>query len=53
MKRRLSKTNSDAVRRRRTGALLLPIDDDIGDLIAVASIREQLRIFGLDRVRGL
>lgn len=41
-------------RRRRTGSLLLSsIDDEIGDLIAVASIREQARLFGLDRVRGL
>ena len=39
--------------RRRTGALLLAIDDEIGDLISVASIREQARMFGLDRVRGL
>jgi hypothetical protein len=40
-------------RRRRNGALLLTIDDEIGDLIAVASIREQVRMFGVDRVRGL
>jgi hypothetical protein len=56
----LSTTNStikpsstERNQRRRTGALLLPIDDEIGDLISVASIREQARMFGIDRVRGL
>jgi hypothetical protein len=45
--------SSERNQRRRTGALLLAIDDEIGDLISVASIREQARMFGIDRVRGL
>lgn len=40
-------------KRRRTGALLLMLDDAIGDLISIATMREQARIFGIDRVRGL
>jgi hypothetical protein len=48
-----TKSTSERKSRRRTGALLLTIDDLIGDMIATASIREQVRMFGIDRVRGL
>jgi hypothetical protein len=50
----LQKRNpSEDRKRRRTGALLLDLDDDIGDQIAVAILREQVRTLGLDRVRSL
>jgi hypothetical protein len=50
----LQKRNpSEDKKRRRTGALLLDLDDDIGDLIVVAILREQVRTLGLDRVRTL
>lgn len=39
--------------RRRNSSILLTLDDAIGDMIAVATIREQSRLFGIDRVRGL
>lgn len=49
----LQKRNpNEEKKRRRTGELLAEIDDYLGDLIAVAALREQLRTFGLDRVRG-
>jgi len=38
---------------RRNAALLLGDERSIDEAIAVASIREQVRIFGVDRVRGL
>jgi len=44
---------SDHHKRRRTSALLLSLDDQVDDAIAIASIRESVRIFGIDRVRGL
>jgi hypothetical protein len=48
------KTNAQReYRRRRAGALFTHFDDEIGDLVAIASIREQARLFGVDRVRGL
>jgi hypothetical protein len=49
----LKRGPAEQQKRRRTGALLLNIDDFIGDLVAVATIREQVRLFGVDRVRGL
>jgi hypothetical protein len=40
-------------KRGRTGALLLHLEDIVEDAIAVASIREQVRMFGIDHVRGI
>jgi hypothetical protein len=39
--------------RRRQAALMLTDHHHIDDAIAIASIREQVRLFGIDRVRGL
>ncbi len=39
--------------KRRNAALLLGDDRHIDDSIQIASIREQVRLFGVDRVRGL
>ena len=39
--------------KRRNAAVLLGDDRHIDDAIQVASIREQVRLFGVDRVRGL
>ncbi len=48
------RNNQDKQKLGRTGALLLKAwDDAIGDLISVASMREEMRLFGVDRVRGL
>jgi hypothetical protein len=44
---------ADQHKRRRTSALLLTLDDHVEDTIAIASIREDIRLFGLDRVRRL
>jgi hypothetical protein len=38
--------------KRRNAALLLT-DLHVDDAISVATLREQVRIFGFDRVRGL
>jgi len=46
-------TGTDQHKRRRTSALLLTLDDHVEDYIAIASIRESVRLFGIDRVRGL
>jgi hypothetical protein len=48
------RNNQDTKKRGRTGELLLQAwDDALGDVIAVASMREQLRLFGVDNVRTL
>ena len=39
--------------KRRNAALLLGNDRHIDDAIQVATIPEQVRLFGVDRVRGL
>ena len=39
--------------KRRNAALLLGDDRHTDDAIQIASIREQARLFGVDRVRGL
>ena len=39
--------------KRRNAALLLGDDRHVDDSIQIASIREQVRLFGVDRVRGL
>jgi hypothetical protein len=40
-------------KRGRISALLISLEDQIEDAIAIASIREQVRTLGIDRVRGL
>jgi len=44
---------ADHEHRRRSGALLLASDHRINDPIVMASIRENIRLFGIDRIRGL
>ena len=39
--------------RRRQAALMFSDHRQIDDAIAIANIREQVRLFGIDRVRGL
>jgi hypothetical protein len=43
---------ADQMRRRRIEALLTDFDG-IDDHTSVANIREQIRLFGVDRVRSL
>jgi hypothetical protein len=42
-----------AAQQRRSAALMLGDSYRIDDSIAIASIRENIRLFGVDRVRGL
>jgi hypothetical protein len=39
--------------KRRNAALLIGNDQALDDAITIATIRETVRTFGLDRVRGL
>jgi hypothetical protein len=39
--------------KRRNAALLMTDLHNVDDAISVATIREQVRLFGVDRVRGL
>jgi hypothetical protein len=39
--------------KRRNASLMLSDPNSVDDAIAVANIREQVRLFGIDRVRGL
>ena len=39
-------------KRGRISALLLHLEDQVEDAIAVAVIRKQVRLFGIDHVRG-
>jgi hypothetical protein len=39
--------------KRRNAALLITDLHNVDDAISVATIREQVRLFGVDRVRGL
>jgi hypothetical protein len=40
-------------KRRRAAALLIGDDQSIEDAISLATMREQVRTFGFDRIRGL
>lgn len=44
---------SETERRRRRASIMLFDDTLVEDAIALAGIREQVRLFGVDRVRGL
>jgi hypothetical protein len=39
--------------KRRNAAVLMTDLHNVDDAISVATIREQVRLFGVDRVRGL
>lgn len=46
-------SRADLSRRRKEAQLLMIEDTRIDEAIALAGIREQVRIFGFDGVRGL
>lgn len=46
-------SRGDLSRRRKEAQLLMIEDTRIDEAIALAGIREQVRIFGFDGVRGL
>lgn len=50
---RTTQRHAEREKAGRTGALLLRLEDPIEDDMVVASLRDQLRNYGIDHVRGL
>ena len=50
---KLAQSRQQKGKRGRTVDLLVLLEDLVEDAIAVASIREQVRLFGIDHVRGI